>query len=361
MTNTPLQDFIESLSGDSHLRVEHDFGDGFVRLKTSEAERRQAAQDIRNSENIVLELLRNSRDAHASNIFIAMSRDGSKRLLTVIDDGDGIPTAMHDHVFEPRVTSKLDTNHMDAWGMHGRGMALYSVKVNSEVARVASSETGLGSSIFIQTDTTKLSERKDQSTFPMFDMGENGTVNVRGPRNILRTACEFAIDSRDMCAVYVGSPTEIASSLYYSGLASMSVIDRAFCRDISQLPVTKRLAATADPAQFCEVASSIGLDVSQRSARRVLDGSIPEARPILERITFTTSTNSGSRQKRGSRKAYGTALKLTRDESRKLSEDAKSAFADIAQRYYLEEDVTPSVRAMRDRITITIPVERRQD
>ena len=361
MSDTPLQDFIESLSGDSHLRIEYDFGDGFVRLRTSEAERRQAAQDIRNSETIVLELLRNSRDAHASNIYLAMSREGSKRLITVIDDGEGIPPSMHEHVFEPRVTSKLDTNHMDAWGMHGRGMALYSVSVNSEAAYVACSATGLGTSVVVRTDTVKLPERKDQSTFPTFVMEEGSTVNVRGPRNILRTACEFAIDSRDMCSLYVGSPTEIASALYFSGLASMSVIDRAFCRDVCQLPVTKRLAATADPAQFCEVASSIGLEVSQRSARRVLDGTIPEARPILERITLSSAAQSAKKPKRAPSRAYGTALKLTREESRKLSDDAKKAFADIAQRYYLEDDVAPTVRTMRDRITITIPVERRQE
>lgn len=361
MSDKPLQDFIESLSGDSHLRIEYDFGDGFVRLKTSEAERRQAAQDIRNTEAIVLELLRNSRDARASNIYLAMSRVGTKRILTVIDDGEGIPPSMHDHIFEPRVTSKLDTNHMDAWGMHGRGMALYSVKENSEVARVADSAIGLGTSIVVQADTAKLAERKDQSTFPTFEMVGENAVNVRGPRNILRTACEFAIDCRDTCALYVGSPTEIASALYYSGLTSMSVIDRAFCRDVSLLPLTKRLAAASDPAQFSEIASSFGIDVSQRSARRVLDGSIPEARPILERITLSKAMNNTSNKGRRSVKGHGTTLKLTHEESKMLSSETKRAFADIAARYYLEDDVTPSVRVMRDRITIAIPVERRHE
>ena len=42
-----LVDFIENSIGDEHIRVDEDFGGGFVRLKSSEAQKRQAAQDIR--------------------------------------------------------------------------------------------------------------------------------------------------------------------------------------------------------------------------------------------------------------------------------------------------------------------------
>ena len=80
---------------------------GFVRLRSSEAERRQAAQDIRSSEDIIIEMLRNARDAHASNIFVACTREGSTRRIVMIDDGDGVPKHLQRTVFEPRVTSKL--------------------------------------------------------------------------------------------------------------------------------------------------------------------------------------------------------------------------------------------------------------
>ena len=172
MSDKSLESFVEEVSGTSHLRVEHDFGDGFVRLRTSEAERRQAIQDIRSVESIVLELLRNSRDAHATKIFVAMSREGAKRSLTVVDDGDGIPKTMHGHVFEPRVTSKLDTSHIDAWGMHGRGMALYSISVNADDAEIMRSEVGLGCAIKVDVNTEKLSEKSDQSSFPTFTLAE---------------------------------------------------------------------------------------------------------------------------------------------------------------------------------------------
>lgn len=53
------------------------------------------------------------------------------KTLAFLDDGDGIPIEMHERVFEPRVTSKLETMVMDKWGVHGRGMALYSIKANT--------------------------------------------------------------------------------------------------------------------------------------------------------------------------------------------------------------------------------------
>ena len=60
------------------LRVEDDLGDGFVRLRSAEAERRQAAHDIRSTEDIVIEALRNARDAQARTILMArIARGGS--------------------------------------------------------------------------------------------------------------------------------------------------------------------------------------------------------------------------------------------------------------------------------------------
>ena len=120
--NDSLEHFVESVNGTGHLRIEHDFGDGFVRLQTSEAERRQAAQDIRCSENIVLEMLRNSRDAHASHIFVALAREGSKRIINVIDDGCGIPKERLAGLF----TGYLDRDQTVSDGQRkGMGIGLF--------------------------------------------------------------------------------------------------------------------------------------------------------------------------------------------------------------------------------------------
>ena len=88
-------EFVSSFGGGDGLRVEETLGNGYVRLRISEAERRQAKHDIRCVEDAVIELLRNARDAGARNIFVASGRDGDVRSVYVIDDGSGIPASMH--------------------------------------------------------------------------------------------------------------------------------------------------------------------------------------------------------------------------------------------------------------------------
>ena len=354
MAQRSLQQFVEEVSGKSHLRIEYDYGDGFVRLHASEAERRQAAQDIRSSEDIIIELLRNSRDAHATHVFAAMARSGNKRTLTVIDDGDGIPSTMHERIFEPRVTSKLDTYHTDKWGLHGRGMALFSVSENAESAAVIASVPLRGSSIQVVTDVSKLPEKADQSSFPTFSMTEDGTVNVRGPKNLLRTVCEFALEERASCSVHLGSPTEILASIYAYGLASMLPVDRLFCKDASDLPLVKLLAIAADPSEFACSARKLGFEISERSARRIMDGEIPPATNILERISIEPASKGRARVSQRQNASH--RVKFSRDDLQSLSDAASTAFRDLADKYYLESDVEPSIRTSADRLTISLPI-----
>lgn len=355
-----LSAFVESVCGDGHLRVENDFGDGFVRLRSSEAERRQAAHDIRSTEDIVIELLRNARDAHAKSIFLAVLREGNIRRLVMVDDGDGVPETMHERIFEPRVTSKLDTAHIDKWGVHGRGMALYSIAMNASEACIASSDTDLGSSFVVQTDLDRLGEKTDQSTFPAFERTEAGTVSVKGPRNILRTACEFALEHRHDCTVYLGSATDISATLYAFGIATLSQTVRAFCSDPSELPVCKRLSVAADPAQFAGLAEDIGLPVSERSARRIMDGGISSIAPLLDRVRIVEDGKEvGKRPCRTARQAKDARhLKIDAADLKEFSGKIVSAYRDLARDYYLEPDVSPDVGVGKDSIRITIPIEK---
>ncbi|MDO8986780.1 MAG: ATP-binding protein, partial [Coriobacteriia bacterium] len=204
-----LIDLVSSVSGDTYLKVEENLGDGFVRLRVSEAERRQAKHDIRSFEDIVVELLRNARDAHAQRIFVATTRDGDIRSLAMIDDGVGVPDGMQERIFEPRVTSKLETMVMDRWGVHGRGMALFSVRSNVSKIAVAASGTHKGASIVVSSDSTVLSERADQSSWPAVEKDDSGILRVaRGPHNVIRRVLEFACEHPEV-DVFLGSPVEV--------------------------------------------------------------------------------------------------------------------------------------------------------
>lgn len=360
MAEESLGSFVESVCKESHLRVEDDLGDGFVRLRSSEAERRQAAQDIRCTEDIVIEMLRNSRDAGARNLFLAVQREETTRSIVVVDDGVGIPLALHDRIFEPRVTSKLDTARMDKWGMHGRGMALYSISVNAEGARVASSAPGLGSALVVTTDLDRLGEKTDQSTFPTFEVQEGGAHVMRGPKNILRTAAEFALEHRHDCSVYCGSFTEIAATLYAFGMATTSAAARAFCEDAATLPAVKRLAAAADPAALAALAADLGLELSERSARRIIDGQIGPVPSLMDRLQAESFARPAARRPRRAQAPAGDArgLVLAPADVEELKDVVGRAFADLAERYYLDPSVEPEVRVAGDAIRIAIPVEK---
>jgi anti-sigma regulatory factor (Ser/Thr protein kinase) len=359
MQNNPddaaLLDFLEEVSGEVQARVEEHLGSGFVRLRSSEAERRQALHDIRSVEDIVIELLRNARDAGASNIYIATTRDGNDRLLTVIDDGAGIPPEMTERVFEPRVTSKLDTMVSDDWGIHGRGMALYSIRMNTAVARVAQSAPGLGSALEVRTDTNALPEKADQSSLPVVEKDESGQLYIaRGPHNIARTAVAFALAHRFSLTVYLGSPSEIAATLLEVGSKALTSEELLLRRDPQKLPLFERLALSNDAAALEQSSAELGLPISERTAHRILSGRIAALAPLLDSVLpRRLSAHVAPDLLRDNR-----GLKLAEEDLQAFSRDLEKIFEPLAERYYLSLRDVPRVRVKGDRITVRFDIEK---
>lgn len=353
-----LVDFVDALCGSEHYRIEQDFGGGYVRLRSTEAERRQAAQDIRSTEDIVIELLRNARDAGARTIFVALQRDDTLRTLVVIDDGCGVPPDMRELVFEPRVTSKLDSAHMDKWGMHGRGMALFSVRANAKKALVKASAPGGGTSLLVQTDLTRLPEKSDQSSFPHFEAGSHA-LSMRGPKNILRTVAEFALEHRRDCTVFCGSFTEVASTLYAFGMSVLSPAMRAFATDDDSIPLVHRLATAVDPDGFAVLAESMGLELSSRSARRIMDGTIEPLPSMMERLeaeAFPHPKQPARPKPARSGAAERRSLKLAPEDMRELQDDIAKALGKLSDRYFIR-CAEPEVQVGSTAIRISVPLE----
>jgi hypothetical protein len=205
--------FFTDLKISEQLKVEEDLGSGYVKLKISESERRQALQDIKCVEDIVVELLRNSRDAGSKNIFIATKKtEQKKRLIYCIDDGRGIPQKFHNLIFQSRVTSKLEDGARDSYGFHGRGMALFSIKLNVEDIRIIYSDLKKGTCMLVEVDLEKIPEKKDQSALPNI-IKKNETYELSGGvNNIIRVVIEFALHNKDI-NFYYGSPSQITATL----------------------------------------------------------------------------------------------------------------------------------------------------
>ena len=346
-----LAEFAATFGGAS-FRVEESFGDGFVRLRVDEAERRQAQQDIRCVESALVELLRNARDAHAKHIFVATTREDDLRTTTVLDDGCGIPDAMHDRIFDARVTSKLETAHIDHWGVHGRGMALYSIRMNAERARVVASAPGRGTSLQLLTKPSQLSERADQSSWPQLGTNEDGEMTlVRGPHNIIRACASFALEEKARCRVYIGSPAEIVATIRARIHPHASDDDPLFLKGLDELPFLEQLAASADAAELTSRAAGLGLDISERTAHRILAHTIHPQRSVYSVLVHADTKKRAVRdvdllqdQRR---------LRISKDDIHTFSEMMERDFSWLAQRYYLDLASRPHVSVSRGKVTVT--------
>ncbi|MDR2673279.1 MAG: ATP-binding protein [Coriobacteriales bacterium] len=356
MSDKDLIEFVEAVSGQAHLRVEENLGGGFVRLCSAEAERRQAKHDIRFAEDIVIEMLRNARDAGSTQVFVATQREGNVRSLVVIDDGTGVPPELQARIFEPRVTSKLDTMALDSWGVHGRGMALYSIKSNALNACVVDSAPGLGTALSVVVDTESLPERRDQSTWPTMIRGEDGGLAIaKGPHNIQRAVAEFALSVGPGLDVYLGTPAQIAATLMDFGLRSLKREELLLCQDVQALPLAQRLATTADAGELERACAQLGLDISERTAHRILAGQITAVRSVL-RLLSQAGVPEAPRRSDLSRDSRG--LKLAPDDLASFSRALELAFDTLAERYYLSLAGTLRITVKGNSITVRFPIEK---
>lgn len=358
MDDCGLGSFLDEVSDGSLLRIDTDLGNGFVRLRVSEAQRRQAKQDVRCVEDAVIEMLRNARDAHARTVFLATARSADSRTVTVVDDGDGVPEDMRERIFEPRVTSKLDTFSEDEWGVHGRGMALYSIRENAADASVMASVVGGGSAIRAAFRTCDLPERKDQSTLPeLSGSAREGWRLGNGPRNIARATAEFALSCRATCTVYFGSPVEVAATLRAYGRRWAAGLVEARI-PVERIAPAKRIALCVDAAALSQCACDLGLDVSQRSAYRILQGEVEPLAPLLGILRERSSRDDGDARagRDGVRDMRG--LRIAAEDIDDFSAALKRVWRDLAEAYYLESDVEPVVKVSRDGVQVTFPASK---
>lgn len=382
--------------------IEEDLGQGYVRLSVNEAHVRQAQQDIRSTEDIVLELLRNAYDAGAHNIFVAVSSANNMRSLLVLDDGRGIPKQLWSRIFEPRVTSKQTSFHGDPWGMHGRGMALFSIAQRAESARVVASKLQAGSVIAVQCNLHDIKEKADQSSFPTLEY-RNGSLHVRGARNIYRSCLEFALYAQPQCRIFVGTPTEMLTTIYH-------VYAHAFphtntneqtptpCGDNPQAAVPSALIASLAQAKSVSSlhanAQAYGFDVSLRTARRVFDGTLTPQNDILQHAlalidapsaasfaTADTAPNASSAEtpiisapstathahehaassSNATRIAcrqhsLGRVVSFDKADLHDFQAQVASSFAQLAQRYYVFEQPPIHVQCAKNELRISIPL-----
>ena len=235
--------------------------------------------------------------------------------------------------------------------------------MNAEDAHVVKSEVDLGCAIAVKCYTKKLTEKRDQSTFPDFYVNEDKELVVRGPKNILRTACEFAVESRKTCNVYIGSPVEIAATLYAVSRSETSV-SAVFNEPDEKTKIVDLLSFSSDVHDFKKYAAEIGISLSKRTARRIMDGDIKPQQSLLERIAKigvgggpTSSFDISNVTKVHHAKPKVPTVKIDDSDKESLVNAIKQEFPNVADKYYLKSDIDPKVTIKKNKISISFEVE----
>ncbi len=288
--NSGIKKLLSELKIKDSLNIEEDLGDGYVRLKISEAERRQALQDINCVEDIIVELLRNSRDADSRNIFIGTKKiEDKRRKIYFVDDGNGIPPNLQNLIFESRVTSKLENGIKDPYGFHGRGMALFSIKLNVDDIAIVFSEKSKGASFYVDVDLLKIPEKKDQSILPQIIKMDGDLSIIGGVNNIIKTIIEFQLQNKDINFFY-GSPTQILTTMRevlrkdgrqdnYPKFDEWDKLSEFIQKDnikVTEIPIL------TDNYNLMEIISKkiFNMDISQRGIQRIIYNEIKALEPL---------------------------------------------------------------------------------
>lgn len=304
-----LVKFLNKIGASQKFRIEEDFGEGYVRLNIEESQRRQAKHDIRSIEDVIIEMIRNSRDAGAKHILVASRLRKNLREIWVIDDGEGIPVELHKKIFEARVTSKVDKIIEDDYGIHGRGMALYAINSRCIEAFVNQSSKGRLTVLKTVSNINDLHEKSDQSTLPKIKKN-HGQFEIKGPVNVPRIIAEFAIKN-DEINYYFGLPSQIAGNL-----VNLAKKEDKFSDFLSK-----------DVNKFCVIFYNyFGFELSKRNAYRCLSGE-------LKGINFKNYLKSCTRKEGIKIKSYSSMIDNA--ELKPLIISASNELKEIAEKYNL--------------------------
>lgn len=279
-----------------------DLGAGFARLTGTEGARR-SPRHLRSVEDALHELLRNSRDAGANNIYVASSlKERRYRHLVVIDDGCGIPDTHKHLVFEPGVTTRhLDPVH-DGESPHGAGLSLYHVK-----------NAALTAEVFSISSPTAIKTVFDTHNFPEKSLQSNTRPSNT---NLLATLANFASHNPTR-RLYHGSPARITSRLLQ--------------KHIIQLDETDKGSSAKDIELVRGEATRFGLELSSRTVRRVVSGEVPAAGEVV-------AGGRGGRARRNNTRRNGAGGPILSVGAKELAEirtvlrrAARSSYLDLAE------------------------------
>jgi hypothetical protein len=171
-----------------------------------------------------------------------------------------------------------------------------------------------------------------------------------GPRNLLRHAVEFAC-AEPQLRIWFGSPNEILATMYEQGRSALELRESEKDWDEQgETPLWLLPATAVDADELAEIAASLGLNVSERSAYRILRGEVTVA-PTL-RAAMEARCVSQERPRAVDLEADRRGLKIDARDLAEFSAEVESAFDRLAEKYYLNVHDEPKLRLKRNTLTL---------
>ena len=103
--------------------------------------------------------------------------------------------------------------------------------------------------------------------------------------------------------------------------------------------------------------------MSERSARRILDGQIAPLPPLLSKIKIeglqasdALEDEKGIAREKPSTARLTKGLKLSDEDAARFARKIAQAYAELADAYFLDDSTEPQIKVSKDAIRITIPV-----
>ncbi|MBR3258254.1 MAG: hypothetical protein IKF96_04610, partial [Eggerthellaceae bacterium] len=177
---------------------------------------------------------------------------------------------------------------------------------------------------------------------------------------ILRTCAEFALEHRGQVSVFVGSYSEIVAALLASAIGRYSMAELSLKPDCETVPYPDRPAFTRTPVEFARACEELGLTLSSRTARRILDGEIAAAEPLHDIIRRSITREASAQEAQSAApkrlRRRRTNVRLAREDTAEFARDVSAAYRNLAEKYYLDPESEPSVRQKGANLTVTIPL-----
>ena len=189
-------------------------------------------------------------------------------------------------------------------------MALFSIKLNVEKICISYSEPAKGTAIFIEADTEKIPEKKDQSAMPVIKKNADSITIEGGVNNIARIVMEFSLQNPDI-NIFYGSPTQIISTMIANSKFNKNACSMEDLKQIISGPALKitDFAAIASNYALLEqvLKEYFNMNISERAIQRIFYGEIKQLNSFKVYLDMFLCNESASRISLN--KAGKTALK----------------------------------------------------